>query len=105
MARHLPRIAALSGAEASRAAWVVVHSPSTAAPGALTWTVTLLDAEGVALAESRAPGPDYPVPLAEIARVHLDLVGLEQSGEWFAAPSTATAPRYCTTVRAVTVCD
>ena len=102
--RRLPRIAALSGPEAALARHVDVHSPVTAGAGAVTWTLTLLDGGGVPLAESRTTAPDFPLPLADIARVHLDVVGLAQAGEWrtvpaagghvrFRAPVRVTAPR------------
>jgi hypothetical protein len=105
MHRRLPRIAALSGAEAARAARVLVHSPVAVEPGARTWTLTLLDPDGAALAESRATAPDYPVPLVEITRVHLDVVGLEQRGPWHEQATDGGVPRFCAAVRAVPAAD
>jgi hypothetical protein len=104
--RRLPRIAALSGAQAARARHVLVHSPVRAGPAVLTWTLTLVADEDVPLAESRTTSPDFPVPLADIAQVHLDVVGLEQVGEWepmpvrpgdvrFRAPVQVAAPADC----------
>lgn len=90
--RRLPRIAALSGAEAARARHVDVHSPVPAGSGVLTWTLTLLDDTGAVLAESRTTSPDFPVPLAGIAQVHLDVVGLQQAGDWDALGSAG--PRF-----------
>jgi hypothetical protein len=90
--RRLPRIAALSGAEAARARHVEVHSPVRAGAGALTWTLTLLDEAGSALAESRTTSPDFPVPLGGIAQVHLDVVGLRQEGDWTELPPDAARP-------------
>jgi hypothetical protein len=90
--RRLPRIAALSGAEAARARHVDLHSPTPAGPGALTWTLTLLDHAGTALAESRTTSPDFPVPLAGIAQVHLDVVGLRQAGDWTALGPVVDRP-------------
>lgn len=84
--RRLPRIAALSGPEAARARHVAVHSPVPAGPAVLTWTLTLLADGGGPLAESRTSSPDFPVPLADIAQVHLDVVGLVQTGEWEPVP-------------------
>lgn len=100
--RRLPRIAALSGAEAARARHVEVHSPVPAGPGALTWTLTLLGDDGAPLAESRSTSPDFPVPLAGIAQVHLDVVGLQQAGDWtaLAAPDPGPpGPRFRAPVR------
>lgn len=100
--RRLPRIAALSGAEATRARQVDLHAPVAAGGGVLTWTLTLLDEAGSALAESRVTSPDFPVPLAGIAQVHLDVVGLQQAGDWTAlAPSdpSSPAPRFRAAVR------
>jgi hypothetical protein len=97
--RRLPRIAALSGADAARARHVLVHSPERAGPAVLTWTLTLLDDGGTALAESRASSPDFPVPLADIAQVHLDVVGLEQAGDWEPLPVHGGAVRFRAPVR------
>ncbi|VTR75854.1 MULTISPECIES: hypothetical protein [Cellulomonas] len=99
--RRLPRIAALSGAEAARARFVVVHSPVAAGPGAVTWTLTLLGVHGAPLAESRTTAPDFPLPLADIAQVHLDVVGLAQSGEWKAVPTAHGEPQFQAPVRAL----
>lgn len=96
---RLPRIAALSGAEAARARHVVVHSPVPAGSAGLTWTLTLLGDGGTALAESRTSSPDYPVPLGDIARVHLDVVGLEQTGEWEPLPVRHGSARFRAPVR------
>lgn len=97
--RRLPRIAALSGPDVERAAHVDVHSPAPAGPAALTWTLTLLDARGVPLAESRTTSPDYPVPLGDIARTHLDVVGLTRTGEWRSLTTAGGAPRFRASVR------
>jgi hypothetical protein len=100
--RRLPRIAALSGVEAAHARHVDLHAPVAAGGGVLTWTLTLLDDAGSALAESRVTSPDFPVPLAGIAQVHLDVVGLQQAGDWAElAPSdpTRALPRFRAAVR------
>lgn len=99
--RRLPRIAALSGAEAARVRHAELHSPVAAGSGALTWTLTLLDATGAALAESRAASPDLPVPLEGVAQLHLDLVGLRQAGDWATGPDPQPSgpPRYRAPVR------
>lgn len=97
--RRLPRIAALSGAEAARARHVDVHSPVPAGPGALTWTMTLVDDDGAPLAESRATSPDFPLPLGDIAQLHLDVVGLAQAGDWAPIPSTTGTARFRAPVR------
>lgn len=99
MPRHLPRIVALSGAEAARASQVLVHSPVLVEPGAHTWTITLLDPDGALIAQSRALAPDLPVPLAEIARLHLDVVGLEAGDRWHELTPEADGPRFSATVR------
>jgi len=99
--RRLPRIAALSGAQAARARHVLVHSPVRAGPAVLTWTLTLVADGDVPLAESRASSPDFPVPLADIAQVHLDVVGLEQAGEWEPLPVRAGEARFRAPVRVV----
>jgi len=96
--RRLPRITALSGAEAALACHVVVHSPAPADP-ALIWTLTLTRADGAPLAESRITSPDFPLPLADIARVHLDVVGLVQSGDWEPVPGVPGGPRFRAPVR------
>jgi len=98
--RRLPRIAALSGPEAALAQHVDVHSPVPAGTDALTWTLTLLDGAGVPLAESRTTSPDFPLPLADIAQVHLDVVGLAQAGEWEPVATTGGGARFRAAVRA-----
>lgn len=98
--RRLPRIAALSGPEAARARHVDVHSPVPAGTDALTWTLTLLDAAGVPLAESRTTSPDFPMPLADIAQVHLDVVGLAQAGAWEPVATAGGGARFRAAVRA-----
>lgn len=80
--RMLPRIAALSGPEAARARHVVVHSPVHAGPDAVTWMLTLVAEDGAPLAESRTTSPNFPLPLGDIAQVHLDVVGLVRAGGW-----------------------
>ncbi|RMI13385.1 hypothetical protein [Cellulomonas triticagri] len=97
--RRLPRIAALSGADAALARHVAVHSPVAAGPAALTWTLTLLAEGGGPLAESRTTSPDFPVPLADIAQVHLDVVGLVQAGEWEPVPVRGGGVRFQAPVR------
>ena len=98
--RRLPRIAALSGPEAALAHHLDVPSPVPSGADALTWTLTLLDAGGVPLAESRATSPDFPVPLADIAQTHLDVVGLAQAGGWEPVPTADGGARYRAPVRA-----
>ncbi|WP_454051748.1 hypothetical protein [Cellulomonas sp. Marseille-Q8402] len=97
--RRLPRIAALSGAEAARARHLDVHSPVPAGPGAVTWTLTLVDDAGAPMAESRTTSPDFPLPLGDIVRLHLDVVGLEQAGEWTSPEPSAGEPRFRAPVR------
>ncbi|WP_431837025.1 hypothetical protein [Cellulomonas sp. Y8] len=97
--RRLPRIAALSGPEAALARHVDVHSPVPAGTDALTWTLTLLDDGGVPLAESRTTSPDFPLPLADIAQVHLDVVGLARAGEWEPVTTRGGGARFRATVR------
>lgn len=92
--RKPPRIAELSGAELAMVARVVMHTPVPGGPEALTWTVALLGEDGSVLAESRAASPDYPVPLSEIAQLHLDLAGLAQSGGWRSEWTTDGMPRF-----------
>jgi hypothetical protein len=101
----LPRIAALSGPEAARARFVVVHSPVPAGTATVTWTLTLLGAHGSPLAESRITAPDFPLPLADMARVHLDVVGLAQTGEWRAVPTSHAVPQFQAPVRALPLPD
>jgi hypothetical protein len=103
--RRLPRIAALSGPEAARARFVVVHSPVPAGTAAVTWTLTLLGAHGAPLAESRTTAPDFPLPLADITQVHLDVVGLTQAGEWRAVPTPDGGPQFQAPVRALPLPD
>jgi hypothetical protein len=98
--RGLPRIAALSGAEAARARHLVVHSPVRAGSDAVTWTLTLLADDGEPLAESRTTSPDYPLPISDIAQVHLDVVGLEAAGGWIPQQGAHGAgPRFRAAVR------
>ncbi|WP_217616113.1 hypothetical protein [Cellulomonas sp. GbtcB1] len=97
--RRLPRIAALSGPEAALARHVDVHSPVPAGTDALTWTLTLLDDGGVPLAESRTTSPDFPLPLADIAQVHLDVVGLARAGEWEPVATRGGGARFRAPVR------
>ena len=97
--RRLPRIAALSGPEAADAHHVEVHSPVPAGPAALTWTLTLVAADGTPLAESRTTSPDFPLPLADIAQVHLDVVGLVQTGEWEPVAAPRGGARFRAAVR------
>jgi hypothetical protein len=99
--RRLPRIAALSGVQAAQARHVLVHSPVRAGPAVLTWTLTLVADDDVPLAESRTTSPDFPVPLADIAQVHLDVVGLEQAGEWEPLPVRRGEARFRAPVRVV----
>lgn len=103
--RHLPRIAALSGPEAGRARHLLVHSPVRAGADAVTWTLTLLGDDDVPLAESRTSAPNYPLPLADIAQVHLDVVGLRTTGGWASQPSEDGTPRYRAPVRALGMPD
>ncbi|WP_263120734.1 hypothetical protein [Cellulomonas sp. RIT-PI-Y] len=96
----LPRIAGLSGAELARARTVAMHSPlPSEAEQTLIWTVTVLTAEAIPLAESRATSPDYPVPLTEIAQPHLDVVGLVTVGRWQAEITGDGSPRFSAPVR------
>lgn len=103
--RRLPRIAALSGPEAGRARHLLVHSPVHAGADAVTWTLTLLAEDDVPLAESRTSAPNYPLPLEDIAQVHLDVVGLSATGRWTPEPSEDGAPRFRTPVRPAALQD
>lgn len=95
----LPRIAGLSGAELALVTTVAMHSPGSAGAGSLTWTLTVLTADGVPLAESRVTSPDYPVPLAAIVQPHLDVVGLEARGPWRTEATSDGVPRFSVPVR------
>jgi len=95
----LPRIAALSGAEAARARHVVVHSPVHAGPDALTWMLTLVAEDGEPLAESRTTSPNFPLPLGDIAQVHLDVVGLVTADGWTEEQTRDGGPRFQARVR------
>lgn len=97
--RRLPRIAALSGPEAARARHLVLHSPVRAGTEAVTWTLTLLADDDVPLAESRTTAPDFPLPIADIAQVHLDVVGLEAAGRWVPQEPEGDGPRFRAPVR------
>ena len=103
--RRLPRIAALSGPEAHQARHLVVHSPVRAGADAVTWVLTLLADDDVPLAESRTTAPNFPVPLADIAQVHLDVVGLGTAGRWVPQPSEDGTPRFRAPVRVVDLPD
>ncbi len=95
----LPRIAALSGAEAAQARHVVVHSPVHAGPDALTWMLTLVTEDGAPLAESRTTSPNFPLPLGDIAQVHLDVVGLVAVDGWTEEQTGDGEPRFHAAVR------
>lgn len=95
----LPRIAALSGAEAAQARHVVVHSPVHAGPEALTWMLTLLAEDDAPLAESRTTSPNFPLPLGDIAQVHLDVVGLVTTEGWTEEQTGDGGPRFRAPVR------
>lgn len=101
--RRLPRIAALSGPEVARVRHAELHSPVLAGPGALTWTLTLLDDAGTALAESRTASPDVPEPPAGVAQLQLEVAGLRQAGDWAGqgAGRVRASPRYRAPVQPV----
>ena len=99
----LPRINALDGATLARVRIVVMHSPQSvdspsSGESAALWAVTLTDIQGMALGREHVTVPDFPTPLDEIVRLHLDMVGLRVEGDWVTDLGHDDLPRHAARV-------
>lgn len=92
MSEGLPRRADLDPATAARARIVVLHAP-TAADGATTWLLSLVDLAGVVVARETVRDHGTP-PLAALVQARLDALGWGIDGDWISDTDAHAAPRH-----------